>query len=112
MKPLKDYSFIKGVNYDMPKDDTITLRDLGYAKRLGINSVRIWLSYQAYEDMGDKYIRRLREYVRTCHSVGVSVMPILFNGNGLDPAILKEDFRPRGEAFCRPWWPRCTTSPA
>ena len=54
MKPLKDYSFIKGVNYGMPKDDTITLRDLGYAKRLGINSVRIWLSYHSYEDKGDK----------------------------------------------------------
>ena len=101
MKPLKDYSFIKGVNYGMPKDDAITLRDLGYAKRLGINSVRIWLSYQAYEDKGDAYIRRLQDYVRTCHRVGVSVMPILFNGNGLDPAILEEDFLPRGEAFCR-----------
>ena len=101
MKPLKDYSFIKGVNYGMPKDDTITLRDLGYAKRLGINSVRIWLSYHSYEDKGDAYIRRLQDYVRTCHSVGVSVMPILFNGNGLDPTILEEDFHPRGEAFCR-----------
>lgn len=101
MKPLKDYSFIKGVNYGMPKDDTITLRDLGYAKRLGINSVRIWLSYHSYEDKGDSYIRRLQDYVRTCHSVGVSVMPILFNGNGLDPTILEEDFHPRGEAFCR-----------
>jgi hypothetical protein len=50
MKPLKDYSFVKGVNYGMPKDDTITLRDLGYAKRLGINSVRIWLSYHEYPD--------------------------------------------------------------
>lgn len=101
MKPLKDYSFIKGVNYGMPKDDAITLRDLGYAKRLGINSVRIWLSYRAYEEKGAAYIQRLVDYVRTCHSVGVSVMPILFNGNGIDPAILEKDFLPRGEAFSK-----------
>ena len=101
MKPLKDYSYIKGVNYGMPKDDAITLRDLGYAKRLGVNSVRIWLSYRAYEERGAAYIQRLVDYVRTCHSVGVSVMPILFNGNGIDPAILEEDFLPRGEAFSK-----------
>lgn len=101
MKPLKDYSFVKGVNYGIPKDDTITLRELGYAKRLGVNSVRIWLSYHEYEAKGDAYMQRLKDYVRTCHSVGVSVMPILFNGNGLDPAILEEAFWPRGEAFCR-----------
>lgn len=101
MKPLKEYSFIKGVNYGMPKDDAITLRDLGYAKRLGVNSVRIWLSYRAYEERGAAYIQRLVDYVRTCHSVGVSVMPILFNGNGIDPAILEEDFLPRGEAFSK-----------
>lgn len=99
MKPLQDYSFIKGVNYHMPKDDATTLRDLGYAKRLGINSVRIWLSHLAWEKHGDAYIQRLVAYVRTCHSVGVTVMPILFNGNGLDPAMLEEDFIPRGEAF-------------
>ncbi len=101
MKPLTDYSFIKGVNYGMPANDDITRRDLGYAKRLGINSVRIWLSYKAYEEKKEAYIGRLVDYVRTCHDEGVTVMPILFNGNGIDPAILEEDFFPRGEAFCR-----------
>ena len=99
MKPLKDYSFIKGVNYRMPENDEIVLRELGYAKRLGINSVRIWLSYQKYEEQPESYLARLVGFVRTCHSAGVSVMPILFNGNGLDPAILEEGFLPRGEAF-------------
>lgn len=100
MKPLKDYSFIKGVNYGMEQDVETTIRELGYGKRLGINSVRIWLSYRAYEKEGQGYIDRLVTFVRTCHSQGVSVVPILFNGNGLDPAILEEDFTPRGEKFC------------
>ncbi len=48
-KPLKDYSFIRGVNYGMMGDQAVLERDLGYAKRVNLNSTRIWLSYQAYE---------------------------------------------------------------
>ena len=48
-KPLKDYSFIRGVNYGMYADQATIERDLGYAKRINLNSTRIWLSYRAYE---------------------------------------------------------------
>lgn len=99
MKPLSSYAWIKGVNYGMRRDEAIVLRDLGYAKRIGINSVRIWLSYQAYEKEGEAYIQQLKRFVQLCHGQGVNVMPILFNGNGLDPAILEQDFAPRGERF-------------
>lgn len=99
MKPFSSYAWIKGVNYDMRPDEATVLRDLGYAKRLGINSVRIWLSYQAYEQEGEAYIQRLKRFVQVCHSQQVSVMPILFNGNGLQPAILDAEFTPRGERF-------------
>ncbi len=99
MKPLSSYAWIKGVNYGMRQDEAVTLRELGYAKRLGINSVRIWLSYEAYERDGEPYIRWLQRFVQLCHGQEVNVMPILFNGNGLDPAILEADFTPRGERF-------------
>lgn len=99
MKPLTDYSFIRGVNYGMKADPAIVRRDLGYAKRLGINSVRIWLSYRRFEEAGQAYIDQLVTFVRTCHGEGVSVVPILFNGNGLDPAVLEEDFLPRADRF-------------
>ena len=49
-------------------------RDLRYAKRLNLNSTRVWLSYRHYERMG------------------ISTMPILWNGNGLDPNTLKPEF--------------------
>ena len=49
-KPLKDYSFIRGVNYGMNGDQATIERDLGYAKRINLNSTRIWLSYKAYEE--------------------------------------------------------------
>jgi hypothetical protein len=48
-KPLKDYSFIRGVNYGMYGDQAVVERDLGYARRVNLNSTRIWLSYQEYE---------------------------------------------------------------
>ena len=99
MKPLDSYSFIRGVNYGLKADPAIVRRDLSYAKRLGINSVRIWLSWQAYDDLGPIYLDRLVTFVRTCHSEGVSVVPILFNGNGLDPAMLEDDFIHQAEAF-------------
>jgi hypothetical protein len=45
-KPLRDYSFIRGVNYGMMGDQAVLEKDLGYAKRVILNSTRIWLSYQ------------------------------------------------------------------
>jgi len=100
-KPLKDYSFIRGVNYGMNADQATLERDLGYARRLNLNSTRIWLNYQAYEKDPQAYLARLRNYIRTSHRLGFSTMPILFNGNGLDPDMLKPAFHPRGDAYVK-----------
>lgn len=99
MKPLSDYSFVKGVNYHLQRNDEILCRDLGYAARLGVNSVRIWLEYDRYESEGTGYIQAIRHFVQVCHKHGVTVMPILFNGNGLNASVLEESFFPQGEAF-------------
>jgi len=100
-KPLKDYSFIRGVNYGMAGDQATLERDLGYAKRVNLNSTRIWLSYQAYERNPQAYVERLRNYIRTSQRLGFSTMPILFNGNGLHPNTLKPVFRARGDAYVK-----------
>lgn len=100
-KPLKDYSFIKGVNYHMESDPATLDRELGYGKRIGLNSTRIWLNYRGYEKDPQGYIERLRTYIRLSHQLGYSTMPILFNGNGLDPDTLKPDFRQRGDAYVK-----------
>ena len=101
MKPLQDYSFLKGVNHGFERDEAALRRHLGYGKRLGINSVRIWLSYKEFANEGAGYVDALRQYIRVCDSEGVTVMPILFNGNGIDPAILEEAFLPEGETFAK-----------
>jgi len=100
-KPLKDYSFIRGVNYGMQGDQAVLDRDLGYAKRINLNSTRIWLNYQGYERDPQAYIDRLRNYIRASHRLGFSTMPILWNGNNLNPDTLKAAFRPRGDAYVK-----------
>ena len=100
-KPLKDYSFIRGVNYGMQAEQAILERDLGYARRVNLNSTRIWLSYQQYERDPQAYIGRLRNYIRTSQKLGFSTMPILWNGNNLNPDTLKPAFRARGDAYVK-----------
>ena len=100
-KPLKDYGFIRGVNHVMTGDTQVLTRDLGYAKRLNLNSTRIWLSIGEYEKNPQAYVNRLREYIRVSHQLGFSTMPILWNGNYLNPDTLHPAFRARGDVYVK-----------
>ncbi len=100
-KPLKDYSFVRGVNYGMQGDQQTIERELGYAKRVNLNSTRIWLSYQAYEKDPQGYIEKLRNYIHTSKRLGFSTMPILWNGNSLTPEMLKPEFREGGDTYVK-----------
>ncbi len=101
-KPLADYSFIRGVCHGMGQGDEATMRrELGYAQRLQLNSTRIWLNRGAYERDPEAYTGRLRSYVRIAHSLGISVMPILFNGNSLNPQTLPPEAWPQQEAYVK-----------
>jgi hypothetical protein len=101
MKPLEDYSFIRGVCHGWDHGDNLanTERYLGYAQRLQINSTRIWLSYRRYWQDPRGYVHDLKHYVHTAHSMGLSTMPILWNGNMIDASILEEDYRPTAEKY-------------
>jgi len=94
-EPLKDYSFIRGVCYPggWSGDQKTIERDMGYAKRLQINSTRIWLSYRGFNQDPKGYVEKLRNYIRTAYSFGITTMPILFNGNNLNPETLTKEFR-------------------
>jgi len=100
-KPLKDYSFVRGVNYSMDGDQAVIERDLGYAKRINLNSTRIWLGYQFYEKDPKAFIARLKSFIETSHRMGFTTMPILWGGNDIDPKTLKPEFRPRGDAYVK-----------
>ncbi len=101
-KPLADYSFIRGVCHGMGQGDEATMRkELGYAQKLQLNSTRIWLNRGAYDREPEAYIGRLRSYVRIAHSLGISVMPILFNGNSLNPQTLPPESWAQQEAYVK-----------
>ena len=101
-KPLTDYSFIRGACHGTGQGDEATMRrELGYAQKLQLNSTRIWLNQGAYQRDPEGYIGRLRSYIRIAHSMGISVMPILFNGNGLNPQTLPPGAWPPQEAYVK-----------
>lgn len=124
-----EYANIRGFNYtpstafhtiDFWRDyeDSEVVRDLGYAKRLGLNSARIFLSHAVWAEEPDNFMRRLRHFVRTADSMGISTMPIFWDscfdesepdfhrrgGNWIpSPGVhhLGESFWTEGERFCR-----------
>lgn len=89
--PRKDYSDIRGVCYLGWQADRQTVEtQLGYARRININSTRIWLGKGMYDRDPEAFIEKLKQYVQTAWGMGISVMPIIWNGNGLDPSLLDE----------------------
>lgn len=101
-KPLSDYSFIRGVCHGGGQGDEATIRrELGYAQKLRLNSTRIWLRQSAYHRDTEDFLNRLRNYVRIAHGLGISVMPILFNGNSLNPETLPPESWPRQESYVK-----------
>lgn len=95
MKPNVDFSKIRGVNYGIKpiSQSDVIRRDLGYGKRLFLNSVRVWLEYRDYFRDPENYIKTLVNFVRVCHECGYTVMPIIWNGNMIDISILEEEWR-------------------
>ena len=123
------YSSIRGCNYIPSKaGNPIEFwrdycpqdikRELEYAHRLGLNSVRIFLSYVVYEYNRESFLERLRHFVQTAYFYGLSTVPVLWDScfsemmpsidtNGHDwypnPGVrrLGVEFYPSGEEYCR-----------
>lgn len=83
MKPLKDYSFVRGVchNPNPDKSQETLERELGYAQRLQINSVRFWMSEAEWKKDPQGYKKLIGNFMETCWKFGISSMPIFWNGN-------------------------------
>ena len=93
MKPQKDYSSIRGVCHNSRAGTEEYLREIGYARSIGVNSFRTWLSYRGWQRNRDAFIENIRGFIRTAYENGITVMPIIFNGNGLDPETLSLEWR-------------------
>ena len=104
MKLQKDYSFIRGFCHPgawLMEDQATLEKELGYAQRLNLNSSRIWLMKKFYDKDPDGFVEKLVKYVDTAYSYGITTMPILWNGNGLDTSILEEENWPKDEKYVR-----------
>ena len=90
MEPLKDYSWLRGVNHGI-NDEATTRKYLGYGKRVNLNATRFLLSFDAWVKDRDNYFESVRNYIRTCYDCGYRVMPILLNGNGFKAESLEDE---------------------
>ena len=78
-----DYSEIRGVHHGPRKGASMEQldRELGYAKRLYVNSVRTWIGEEDWRRDPEATEKRVLEYTRLCASHGISVMPVFSSGN-------------------------------
>ena len=83
MKLLNDYSFIRGVchNPEPSKSKEQIDFELACAERLQVNSARFWIEQERWEKDPKGYFDLILDFVRRCNAHGISVMPILWNGN-------------------------------
>ena len=89
-----DWSKIRGVNY-VPSygknlheawsnfDRDAFDRELGLARKVGYNSVRLWLNYFAYRDRGRKMVDDVQTAVELCRKHNLKVLIVLFDGCGV-----------------------------
>jgi hypothetical protein len=83
-------------------DEARTVRDLGYAQQLGLNSLRVWVSYEwwreqaeafkAGETPGNAHIGNLEHFLTECDNHGIKPVMVLFEAPPQgDPAQVDKD---------------------
>ena len=97
-KPQIDCTKIRGVCYGITPEDQAR-RELAYGSRVGLNTVRFWLSPGTFSSKGDEYIQQVVAFVRVCDSCGYKSMPILFNGNMLNPKTIQPEAYEAADKF-------------
>lgn len=84
---------IRGVchNPDFKKEWSQMEFELQCAKRLQINSVRFWLEEREWKENPTVYLSNVRRFIDLCWKYGISVMPILWNGNFITDFVMPND---------------------
>jgi hypothetical protein len=85
-----DYAWLQGFNY-VPSyarndiefwrdyDPAVIEREMGYAKRLGLNCVRPFLAWVVYRNDGEKFIRSIKHFVQTAYRNGICTIPVVWD---------------------------------
>jgi hypothetical protein len=89
-----DWSKIRGANY-IPSyasntyeiwrnyDHDVFDRELRLAAGVGYNSVRLWLNYDAFEELGTKMVDRVDDALRICAKYHLRAVVVLFDSCGI-----------------------------
>ncbi len=84
---------IRGVchNPDFTKEWDQIEFELHCAKRLQINSVRFWLEEKKWKENPTVYLSNIKRFIDLCWKYGITVMPILWNGNFITEFVMPND---------------------
>jgi hypothetical protein len=66
-------------------DPRVTQRDTQYARSLHLNAFRLWLSYEFWRQNREAFRQGFEDLLETCSARGIRVMPVLFEGVGVEP---------------------------
>ncbi len=112
-KYAADYSDIRGFNYNTAsslntEDEWKSYkhaevdRDFGYAERIQLNSVRVFLAYKAWLADKTAFRANLRDFVRTAASHNIGVMVEVVDGpGGMMPDLFEESAKPKLREYAR-----------
>ncbi len=86
----EDFSDMRGVNYVpsyarndvqiwMDYDAAVIDRELGYAERLKLNAVRVFLQFAVYERDPKLFLERFESFLSLCSRHQIRMMPVLFD---------------------------------
>ena len=93
-----DFSWIRGANFVpsyarndvqiwLDYDPAVIDRELGYAKRLKINTVRVFLNPAIYEHDPKLFLERWENFLSLCEKHKIQAMPALFD-SCFDPQVV------------------------
>jgi hypothetical protein len=106
-KYAADYSDVRGFNYNtassLSTDDewenyhhAEVDRDFGYANRLQLNAVRVFLSYKAWVKDRAAFDANLKDFVRTAAAHHIGAMVEVMNGpEGMMPGLFEDSAKPK-----------------
>jgi hypothetical protein len=89
-QPAEDFSSMRGANY-VPSyarndvqlwldfDPAVIDRELGYAQRLRLNTVRVFLQFAVYEREPQRFLERFETSLALCAKHELRMMPVVFD---------------------------------
>jgi hypothetical protein len=88
--PVDDFAWVRGANYVpsyarndvqtwMDFDPEVIGRELGYAQKLRLNCVRVFLQYAVYEQDPPRFLERFERLLQLCEQHQIRLLPVVFD---------------------------------